>query len=248
MYAVIVNAGPGQTVSGGRLAFVLDSDLDPVLHHQWSIEGRGISQARGPPRRPRPARAPRPAAHRPRRSRHRAVLREGVGVRPRNRAARQRAGLRPPVGRRRRGLGGAQSLAEPSAEEPQIFGDEVAEPLRRLGRRGAEAVARDRAGRPQRGEDRPQRLDAGVVRAPLPPGRPRHRHDRRRRRRIASVCVEHTVRDASAAGLRVVLVADACAAVQDSPSSRTLSHGRASMPVQADGDVLELIAGAQVVE
>ena len=59
---------------------------------------------------------------------------------------------------------------------------------------------------------------------------------------VTNVCVEEAVRGASAAGLRVVLVADACAATRDRDHNATLhvvyrSYG----DVRRTGEVLELI-------
>lgn len=60
---------------------------------------------------------------------------------------------------------------------------------------------------------------------------------------VTNVCVEDTVRDASASGLRVVLVADACAAMRDADHNATLhvvyrSYG----DVRSTEDVLGLLA------
>lgn len=62
---------------------------------------------------------------------------------------------------------------------------------------------------------------------------------------VTNVCVEHTVRDASAAGLRVILVADACAAMRDRDHNATLhvvyrSYG----DVRPTAEVLEMLAAA----
>jgi nicotinamidase-related amidase len=66
---------------------------------------------------------------------------------------------------------------------------------------------------------------------------------------VTNVCVEHTVRDASTCGLRVVLVADACAATRDRDHNATLhvvyrSYG----DVRPTEEVLDLVAagGRQV--
>lgn len=63
---------------------------------------------------------------------------------------------------------------------------------------------------------------------------------------VTNVCVEDTVRGASAADLRVILVADACAAMRDQDHNATLhvvyrSYG----DVRATTEVLELIASAR---
>ena len=60
---------------------------------------------------------------------------------------------------------------------------------------------------------------------------------------VTNVCVEDTVRGASAPGLRVILVADACAAMRDQDHNATLhvvyrSYG----DVRPTAEVLELIA------
>jgi nicotinamidase-related amidase len=59
---------------------------------------------------------------------------------------------------------------------------------------------------------------------------------------VTNVCVEDTVRDASASGLRVILVADACAAMRDQDHNATLhvvyrSYG----DVRPTADVLDLL-------
>lgn len=62
---------------------------------------------------------------------------------------------------------------------------------------------------------------------------------------VTNVCVEDTVRDASASGLRVILVADACAAMRDADHNATLhviyrSYG----DVRSTEDVLGLLAAS----
>jgi nicotinamidase-related amidase len=62
---------------------------------------------------------------------------------------------------------------------------------------------------------------------------------------VTNVCVEDTVRDASTSGLRVVLVADACAAMRDADHNATLhviyrSYG----DVRPTEDVLGLLAAS----
>ena len=61
-----------------------------------------------------------------------------------------------------------------------------------------------------------------------------------------NVCVEDTVRDASASGLRVILVADACAAMRDQDHNATLhvvyrSYG----DVRSTEEVLGLIVSGR---
>lgn len=109
----------------------------------------------------------------------------------------------------------------PSAKDREFFGDEVAERYARSGAEGTDpslAVADDdlvveKTGRsawtpgssalPRLLADRD--VDTVVVTGT-----------------VTNVCVEHTARDASAAGLRVVLVADACAATRDRDHDATL--------------------------
>jgi nicotinamidase-related amidase len=62
---------------------------------------------------------------------------------------------------------------------------------------------------------------------------------------LTNVCVEHTVRDASAPGLRAILVADACAATRDADLNATLhvvyrSYG----DVRPTAEVLGLISAS----
>ena len=61
---------------------------------------------------------------------------------------------------------------------------------------------------------------------------------------VSNVCVEDTVRDASTAGLRVILVADACAAMRDRDHNATLHVVHRSYgDVRPTAEVLDLIAG-----
>jgi len=61
---------------------------------------------------------------------------------------------------------------------------------------------------------------------------------------VTNVCVEHTVRDASAADLRVILVADACAAMRDADHNATLHVVHRSYgDVRSTEDVLGLLGG-----
>lgn len=60
---------------------------------------------------------------------------------------------------------------------------------------------------------------------------------------VTNVCVEHTVRDASTAGLRVILVADACAAMRDQDHNATLHVVHRSYgDVRPTDEVLALVA------
>lgn len=62
---------------------------------------------------------------------------------------------------------------------------------------------------------------------------------------VTNVCVEATVRDASTSGLRVVLVADACAAVRDRDHNATLHVVHRSYgDVRSTAEVLGLIVAA----
>ena len=63
---------------------------------------------------------------------------------------------------------------------------------------------------------------------------------------VTNVCVEDTVRGASAAGLRVILVADACAAMRDRDHNATLHVVHRSYgDVRPTAEVLELIAAGR---
>jgi nicotinamidase-related amidase len=60
---------------------------------------------------------------------------------------------------------------------------------------------------------------------------------------VTNVCVEDTVRDASTCGLRVILVADACAAMRDRDHNATLHVVHRSYgDVRSTADVLGLVA------
>ena len=62
---------------------------------------------------------------------------------------------------------------------------------------------------------------------------------------VTNVCVEDTVRDASAAGLRVILVADGCAAVRDQDHNATLHVVHRSYgDVRPTVEVLDLLRRA----
>ncbi len=139
---------------------------------------------------------------------------------------------------------------EPTAKDREFFGDEVAEAYARSGGSGPPA-ARLAAGldvqaddltveKTARGawtpgsSDLPSLLAARGIDTIVVTGT------------VTNVCVEDTVRGASAAGLRVVLVADACAAMRDEDHNATLhvvyrSYG----DVRPTDEVLGLIeAGA----
>jgi nicotinamidase-related amidase len=64
---------------------------------------------------------------------------------------------------------------------------------------------------------------------------------------VTNVCVEDTVRGASAAGLRVILVADACAAMRDQDHNATLHVVYRSFgDVRPTAEVLDLISASAV--
>ena len=138
--------------------------------------------------------------------------------------------------------------APPTAKDREFFGDEVAERYARSGGdgpprlrvEGSLAVAADdlvvektaRSAYAPGSSDLPALLAARDVDTLVVTGT------------VTNVCVEHTVRDASASGLRVVLVADACAAMRDADHNATLhvvyrSYG----DVRSTEDVLGLLAG-----
>lgn len=134
--------------------------------------------------------------------------------------------------------------APPSPKDREFFGDEVAETYARSGAGGldpsldvsdgdlvVEKTARS-AWTPG-SSDLPRLLRERDIDTVVVTGT------------VTNVCVEHTVRDASAAGLRVVLVADACAATRDRDHNATLhvvyrSYG----DVRPTAEVLELLEAA----
>ena len=139
---------------------------------------------------------------------------------------------------------------EPTAKDREFFGDEVAEAYARSGGSGPPAarlapgldvqaddltVEKTARGAWTPGSsDLPSLLAARGIDTIVVTGT------------VTNVCVEDTVRGASAAGLRVVLVADACAAMRDDDHNATLhvvyrSYG----DVRPTDEVLGLIeAGA----
>lgn len=137
--------------------------------------------------------------------------------------------------------------APPSAKDREFFGDEVAERYARSGGDGSPsarldhslAVAPDdlvvektaRSAWSPGSSELPALLAARDVDTLVVTGT------------VTNVCVEHTVRDASAAGLRVVLVADACAAMRDQDHNATLHVVHRSYgDVRPTGEVLEMVA------
>ena len=134
----------------------------------------------------------------------------------------------------------------PTAKDREFFGDEVAETYARSGGDGPPSVAPGgRTGRAADdlvvektarsayfpgSSDLPALLAARGVDTVVITGT------------VTNVCVEDTVRDASATGLRVILVADACAAMRDQDHNATLhvvyrSYG----DVRSTSEVLELV-------
>lgn len=140
--------------------------------------------------------------------------------------------------------------APPSAKAREFFGDEVAERYARSGGDGPPrsrldpslAVAPDdlvvektaRSAWSPGSSDLPDLLAARDVDTLVVTGT------------VTNVCVEHTVRDASTAGLRVILVADACAAMRDQDHNATLHVVHRSYgDVRPTDDVLDLIAAGK---
>ncbi|NYE37474.1 nicotinamidase-related amidase [Nocardioides cavernae] len=111
--------------------------------------------------------------------------------------------------------------APPSAKDRELFGDEVAEMYARSGTGGPDPslsvvdgdLVVEKTGRSAwtpGSSELPRLLSERDVDTVVVAGT------------VTNVCVEHTARDASAAGLRVVLVADACAATRDQDHNATL--------------------------
>lgn len=140
-------------------------------------------------------------------------------------------------------------FVEPSAKDREFFGDEVAERYARSGGEGPPAARLD----PGLDVDPADLFVEKTGRSAYFPGSSRLPELLARRGvdtlvvtgTVTNVCVEDTVRDASASGLRVILVADACAAVRDRDHNATLhvvyrSYG----DVRSTDDVLGLVAAA----
>lgn len=137
--------------------------------------------------------------------------------------------------------------ATPSAKDREFFGDEVAE---RYARSGGEGPPASRLC-PDLDVDPGDLVANKTARSAYFPGSselPGLLADRGVDTlvvtgTVTNVCVEHTVRDASASGLRVILVADACAAMRDQDHNATLhvvyrSYG----DVRPTAEVLDLVA------
>ncbi|NPD05546.1 isochorismatase family protein [Nocardioides sp. zg-1308] len=139
---------------------------------------------------------------------------------------------------------------EPTAKDREFFGDEVAEAYARSGGEGPVAsrlhdgldvdpadlaVEKTMRGAWSPGSSRlPELLAARGIDTVVVTGT------------VTNVCVEDTVRGASSAGLRVVLVADACAAMRDRDHNATLHVVHRSYgDVRSTDDVLGLLAAAR---
>lgn len=135
----------------------------------------------------------------------------------------------------------------PTAKDREFFGDEVAESYARCGGSGpvrsrladgldvqADDLAVEKTARSAwtpGSSDLPGLLADRLVDTVVVAGT------------VTNVCVEDTVRGASAAGLRVILVADACAATRDQDHNATLHVVHRSYgDVRATSEVLGLIA------
>lgn len=140
--------------------------------------------------------------------------------------------------------------APPSAKDREFFGDEVAERYARSGGDGPPRARLDasltvapddlvvektaRSAWSPGSSDLPDLLAARDVDTVVVTGT------------VTNVCVEHTVRDASTAGLRVILVADACAAMRDEDHNATLHVVHRSYgDVRPTDEVLDLVAAGR---
>jgi nicotinamidase-related amidase len=132
--------------------------------------------------------------------------------------------------------------SEPRQKDREFFGDEVAERYAASGRGGvdpslavlAEDLVVEKTGRSAwtpGSSDLSRLLSDRSIDTIVVTGT------------VTNVCVEHTVRDASAADLRVILVADACAATRDADHNATLrTIYRSYGDVRPTTEVLDLIA------
>ncbi|WP_322921360.1 isochorismatase family protein [Nocardioides renjunii] len=153
-----------------------------------------------------------------------------------------------------RGAGGVVAwvvpgYTEPTAKDREFFGDEVAEAYARSGGEGPVAsrlhdgldvdasdlaVAKTMRGAWSPGSVLPELLTTSGIDTVVVTGT------------VTNVCVEDTVRGASSAGLRVILVADACAAMRDRDHNATLHVVHRSYgDVRSTDDVLGLLAAAR---
>ena len=136
---------------------------------------------------------------------------------------------------------------EPTAKDREFFGDEVAELYARSGGEGAPA-SRLAAGLDVAAEDLVVEKTARSAWFPGSSELPRLLADRGIDTivvtgTVTNVCVEDTVRDASTSGLRVILVADACAARRDQDHNATLHVvDRSYGDVRSTSEVLALVA------
>jgi nicotinamidase-related amidase len=139
------------------------------------------------------------------------------------------------------------AFTEPTAKDREFFGDEVAEAYARSGGSGPPVTRLD-PGLDVRPDDLAVEKTARGAWTPGSSELPRLLAARDVDTlvvtgTVTNVCVEDAVRGASAAGLRVILVADACAAMRDRDHNATLhvvyrSYG----DVRPTAEVLELIA------
>lgn len=141
-------------------------------------------------------------------------------------------------------------FTEPTAKDREFFGDDVADSYARSGGSGP-VRSRLAEGLDVRPEDVAVEKTARGAWTPGSSVLPEQLAERSIDTivvtgTVTNVCVEDTVRGASAAGLRVVLVADACAATRDQDHNATLhvvyrSYG----DVRSTAEVLELVARGQ---
>jgi nicotinamidase-related amidase len=142
-------------------------------------------------------------------------------------------------------------FVEPSRKDREFFGDEVAERYARSGGEGPPASRLDRSLDVAAADlvvEKTARSAYFPGSSPLPGLLAERGVDTLVvAGTVTNVCVEHTVRDASSAGLRVILVADACAAMRDRDHNATLhvvyrSYG----DVRSTDEVLRLITDPAV--
>ena len=142
-------------------------------------------------------------------------------------------------------------FAEPSAKDREFFGDAVAERYARSGGEGPPVSRLD----PGLDVDPADVVVEKTARSAYFPGSSLLPELLAAREvdtlvvtgTVTNVCVEDTVRDASACGLRVILVADACAAMRDQDHNATLHVVHRSYgDVRSTQDVLGLLAATEV--
>ena len=138
-------------------------------------------------------------------------------------------------------------FVEPSAKDREFFGDEVAD---RYARSGGTGPVRERLAAGLDVSSADLVLEKTARSAYFPGSSPLP--DLLAERgvdtlivtgTVTNVCVEDTVRDASTSGLRVILVADACAAMRDRDHNATLHVVHRSYgDVRSTEDVLRLVS------